>query len=30
VFKTEKDAQKAIVTLTELGEAENNIFTVEA
>ena len=30
VFKTEKDAQKAIATLTELGEAENNIFTVEA
>lgn len=30
VFKTEKDAQKAIVSLTEMGEAENNIFTVEA
>lgn len=30
VFKSEKDAQKAIATLTEMGEAENNIFTVEA
>ena len=28
VFKSEKDAQKAIATLTEMGEAENNIFTV--
>jgi hypothetical protein len=30
VFKNDKDAQKAIATLTEMGEAENNIFTVEA
>ena len=30
VFKSEKDAQKAIAALTEMGEAENNIFTVEA
>ena len=30
VFKSEKDAEKAIAVLTEMGEAENNIFTVEA
>jgi hypothetical protein len=30
VFKSEKDAEKAIATLTEMGEAENNIFTIEA
>ena len=30
VFKSVKDAEKAIATLTEMGEAENNIFTVES
>lgn len=30
VFKSEKDAQKAIATLTEMGEAENNVFDVVA
>ena len=30
VFKTQKDADKAIAQLTEMGEAENNVFTVEA
>jgi uncharacterized membrane protein len=30
VFKNEKDAKKVIATLTEMGEAENNIFTIEA
>jgi hypothetical protein len=29
VFKSGKDAEKAIAMMTEMGEAENNIFTVE-
>ena len=29
VFKSEKDANKAIAVLTEMGEAENNIFAIE-
>lgn len=29
IFKSEKEAQKAIAVLTEMGEAENNIFSIE-
>ena len=29
-FRSEKEAQNAFVTLTEMGEAENNYFTIEA
>jgi hypothetical protein len=29
VFKNEKEAEKAIAALTEMGEEENNIFTIE-